>query len=111
MVDRDVFVQNLGKVKHRKILLIRIGLSLLFIALIAFMWMSKSGVSSSLQWTLKTAATVFFAGLAFWFITLIQKMCRRLELHCPNCHRNLSGPLSHKVLESGQCFQCGVKLF
>jgi hypothetical protein len=42
---------------------------------------------------------------------MLQKMSRRLNLHCPSCNRNLSGPMSQRVLASDQCFQCGMRLF
>jgi hypothetical protein len=110
-VDKQVFIQNLEQVKRRKILLIRIGLSLLFVTLIASMWLSKTKTSPSVMLTFKMVAIAFFAGLAYSFISMIQKMSRRLNLYCPNCNRSLSGPVSHKVLSSDQCFQCGMKLF
>jgi hypothetical protein len=36
---------------------------------------------------------------------------RRLGLHCPNCDRSLSGPLSRRVVESGNCSHCGAAIF
>jgi hypothetical protein len=110
-LDRQVFTQNLYLAKRRKILLLRIGLSLLFITLCTTMWLSKTKITPHAMLVYKTIAIAFFAALAYAFISMVQKMVRRLELHCPNCNRNLSGPMSHQVIESGQCFQCGMKLF
>lgn len=110
-MDKQVFIQNLAQVKRKKILFIRIGLSLLFVTLCTSMWLTKIKVSPHSMLTFKVLAIAFFAGLAYALISRIQKMCRRLDLYCPNCNRNLSGPMSHKVISSDQCFQCGMKLF
>lgn len=110
-MDRQVFTQNLQQAKRRKVLLLRIGLSCLFIAICTYMWLSKTAITPRTMLLFKVGTIAFLAGLAYLFITMVQSLCRRLELHCPNCQRNLSGPLSHKTLESGHCFQCGMKLF
>jgi hypothetical protein len=44
-------------------------------------------------------------------ISAIQRLTRRLGLHCPHCNRSLSGPLSHRVVESGNCSHCGAAIF
>ena len=41
-MDKQTFVANLLTVKKRKILLIRVALSILFVTLVAAMWMSKA---------------------------------------------------------------------
>jgi hypothetical protein len=110
-MDKQVFIQHLNMMNRRKILLIRIGMSLLFLTLCTFMWLTKSGISPRSMFIFKATATAFFAGLVFTFITMLQKMSRRLNLHCPSCNRNLSGPMSQRVLASDQCFQCGMRLF
>ncbi len=110
-MDRQLFTNNLQLAKRRKILLLRIGLSLLFITLCTSMWLSKTPITPRSMLVFKVGAIAFFAGLAYTFITMIQKFCRRLDLYCPNCNRNLSGPMSHKTLESGECYQCGMRLF
>ena len=110
-MDKQTFIQNLAQVRRRKILLIRIGMSLLFITLGTSMWLTRTRISPSGMLTFKGIAIAGFAGLVFWFITMLQNMGRRLGLHCPNCNRNLSGPQSQRVLASEQCFQCGMKLF
>ena len=110
-MDKQVFIQNLEQVKRRKVLLMRIGLSLLFVTICAAAWMKKSQVNPQAMLTFKTIAIAVFAALAYTFVTMIQNMSRRLGLNCPNCNRSLSGPLSHKVLSSDQCFRCGTRLF
>ena len=108
-MDRQEFIQNLERVKRRKILLIRLGASLLFVTLCSSMWLSKTHPSALGMF--KMVAIAIFAAMAYTFITTTQSLSRRLGLHCPGCGRNLSGPMSHKVLSTDQCFQCGMKLF
>ena len=110
-MDKQTFLQNLAQIRRRKILLIRIGMSLLFITLCTSMWLSKTRISPEGMLWFKGIAMVGFAALVYAFISVLQNLSRRLGLHCPNCKRNLSGPLSHKVISSDQCFQCGMKLF
>lgn len=110
-MDKQIFIQNLAQVRRRKILLIRIGLSLLFITLCTSMWLTKTRISHNGILVFKGIAIAGFAALVYSFIAMIQNMSRRLGLYCPNCNRNLSGPLSQKVISSDQCFQCGMKLF
>jgi hypothetical protein len=110
-MDKQVFVQNLDLIRRRKILLIRIGMSLLFVTLVTSMWLTKTDITPRGFLVFKGVAIAGFAALAYTFLTMLQKMSKRLGLHCPNCNRNLSGPLSHRVLSSDQCFQCGMKLF
>jgi hypothetical protein len=110
-MDKQLFIQNLEEVRRRKILLIRIGMSLLFITLCTAMWLSKTRISANGLLMFKGVAIAGFAGLVYGFLTMLQNLSRRLGLHCPNCNRNLSGPQSHRVLSSEQCFQCGMKLF
>jgi hypothetical protein len=110
-MDKQVFLQNLELVRRRKALYIRLGASLLFITLCTSMWLTKTSISPRGFLLFKGAAIACFAALAYGFITRIQKLCKRLGLHCPGCNRNLSGPQSPRVLASGQCHQCGMKLF
>jgi len=110
-MDKQAFIQNLDLVKRRKILFIRIGMSLLFITLCTSMWLTKTTISPRDFLLFKGIAIAGFAALAYTFISRIQRMSRHLGLHCPSCNRNLSGPQSHRVLASDQCFQCGMKLF
>ena len=110
-MDKQVFLQNLALDRRRKILLIRIGLSLLFVTLCTSMWLSKTRTSPHAMLMFKGIAIAGFAAMAYAFIVMIQNLSRRLGLHCPSCHRNLSGPQSHKVISSDRCFQCGMKLF
>ena len=110
-MDKQTFLQNLAQIRRRKLLLIRIGASLLFITLCTSMWLSKTRISPHGLLMFKGIAIAGFAALVYSFIAMLQHMSRRLGLHCPNCNRNLSGPLSHKVIASDQCFQCGMKLF
>lgn len=110
-MDKQTFIQNLELVRRRKVLLLRIGLSLLFITLCTSMWLTKTSITPRGMLIFKGVAIAGFAGLAYTFISMLQNMSRRLGLYCPGCNRNLSGPLSHKVLSSDQCFQCGMKLF
>jgi hypothetical protein len=110
-MDKQAFLQNLDLVRRKKALYIRIGMSLLFITLVTSMWLTKTSIGPRGFLLFKGTAIAGFAALAYVFLTRIQKLCKRLDLHCPGCSRNLSGPQSQRVLASGQCFQCGMKLF
>lgn len=110
-MDKQTFVQNLALVKSRKILLLRIGLSLLFVTLCVSIYLTKTRASHADLLTFKLIAMAVLAAVAYASVTMIQNMCRRLGLYCPNCKRNLSGALSHKVVATDSCFQCGTKLF
>ena len=110
-MDKQTFIQNLAQAKRRKILLLRIGLSLLFITLCTSIYLTKTHTSPEGMWIFKAIVIAVLALVAYTFVSMIQNMCRRLGLYCPNCKRNLSGPLSGKVLASDSCFQCGTKLF
>jgi hypothetical protein len=110
-MDKQTFIQNLAQLRRRKILFIRIGASLLFITLCTAMGLTKTSLSPQGLLIFKVVAIAGFAALVYSFIVMLQNMSRRLGLHCPSCNRNLSGPLSHKVISSDQCFQCGMKLF
>jgi hypothetical protein len=110
-MDKQVFIENLTQFRRRKILMIRIGASLLFITLSTSMWLSTTSISPHGMQLFKWTAIAGFAALMYTFIVKLQNMSKRLDLHCPHCDRNLSGPLSQKVLSTDQCFQCGAKLF
>lgn len=110
-MDRQVFTQNLQTAMRKKILLLRIGLSCLFVAICVTMWLSKTSITPRGMLLFKGGLIVFFAGLVYALVTLVQKTCRRLDLYCPSCNRNLSGPVRQKILDSGLCSQCGMKLF
>jgi len=110
-MDKQLFIQNLDLVKRKKILYIRVGMSLLFVTLCTAMWLSKTTLSPREFLTFKGVAIAGFAALAYVLISRIQGLSKSLGLHCPNCSRNLSGPQSHRVLATDQCFQCGMKLF
>lgn len=110
-MDKQDFLQNLEQIRRRKILLIRIGASLLFLTLCTAMWLTKTTISPKGMLWFKGTAIAAFAVLVYAFLSMLQNMSRRLGLHCPNCNRNLSGPQSHRVIASEQCFQCGMKLF
>lgn len=110
-MEKQAFLQNLLQVRRKKILFIRIGMSLLFITLCTAMWLTKTSISRNGMLLFKGIAIAGLAALAYTFVSRLQKMTKRLGLHCPNCNRNLSGPMSHKVISSEQCFQCGMKLF
>lgn len=110
-MDKQVFIRNLDTIKRRKVLLIRVGMSLLFITLCTAMWLTKTTITPRGMLTFKMVAIAVFGALAYAFVAMIQRLARRLDMYCPNCGRNLSGPLSHKVLANDQCFQCGMRLF
>lgn len=110
-MDKQVFLQNLLQLQRRKVLLMRIGLSLLFVTLIASVWLKKHHIDPQSLLIYKSIAIGVFAAMAYAFVTVIQSMARRLGLNCPKCGKNLSGPLANKVLSSEQCFRCGTRLF
>jgi hypothetical protein len=110
-MDKQTFVANLKTVKKRKILLMRVALSLLFVTLVASMWVTKAHPHDGVRTTFKTVSLLGFAMVVFACVSAIQRLTRRLGLHCPQCDRSLSGPLSHKVVDSGNCSHCGAALF
>ncbi|HWQ10060.1 MAG TPA: hypothetical protein VN436_13160 [Holophaga sp.] len=110
-MDKQVFTANLIQLQRRKVLLMRIGLSLLFVTIISSAWMRKNHVDQQTMLIYKSIAIGVFAAMAYAFVTVIQNMARRLGLNCPKCGKNLSGPLANKVLSSDQCFRCGTRLF
>ena len=110
-MDKQVFVTNLETVKKRKILLIRVALSILFVTLVAAMWMSKAHPHDAVRTTFRTVSMLGYAMVVYACISAIQRLTRRLGLHCPHCNRSLSGPLSHRVVESGNCSHCGAAIF
>jgi len=110
-MDKAVFVANLAQVKKRKVLLIRVALSALFLLLVGSMWMDKAHPHDQARSAFKTVGTVGFAAVVFLCITSVQRMARRLGLHCPHCGRSLSGPLSRKVVAGGTCYHCGSQVF
>lgn len=109
-MDKATFVANLAFVKKRKILLYRIALILLFLILAGSMWMSKAHPGPAMT-TFRMVGTGVFGVVVFVFITVVQRMNRQMGMHCPHCDRNLSGPLSRRVVETDTCVFCGNPLF
>lgn len=109
-MDKATFVANLAFVKKRKILLYRVALVALFALLATSMWMTKAHPGSAMT-TFRIIGTGAFGVLVFVLMTMVQRMNRRLGMHCPHCDRNLSGPLSRRVVESDTCVFCGNLLF
>jgi DNA-directed RNA polymerase subunit RPC12/RpoP len=110
-MDKDVFVANLKTVKERKILLLRVALSILFVTLVASVWVGKAHPHDAVQTTFKTFSMLGYAIVVYACVAAVQRMTRRLGLHCPHCGRSLSGPLSHRVVDSGNCSHCGSAIF
>jgi hypothetical protein len=59
----------------------------------------------------KTFSLLGYALVVFACVTAVQRLTRRLGLHCPHCGRSLSGPMSHRVVDSGNCSHCGMAIF
>jgi len=110
-MDKQAFVTNLEAVKKRKILLIRVALSILFVTLCTSMWMQKVHPNDGVRTTFKTFALLGYGIVVYACVAAVQRMTRRLGLHCPHCNRSLSGPQSHRVVESGNCSHCGLAIF
>jgi len=110
-MDKQVFVTNLGMVKKRKILLIRVALSILFVTLLTSVYMNKVHPHDAIRTTFRTFSLLGYGMVVYACISAIQRLTRRLGLHCPHCNRSLSGPLSHRVVESGNCSHCGAAIF
>jgi len=110
-LDKNLFIANLTLVRKRKILLIRLALSLLFLTLVASMWLSKAPVTAGFRQTFKTVSTLGFGMVVYACVAAIGRMTRRLGLHCPHCQRSLAGPLSHRAVSAETCFHCGGSLF
>jgi len=110
-MDKQVFLTNLEAVKRRKILLLRIALSILFVTLVASVWVTKVHPHDGVRTTFKTFSLLGYGIVVYACVTAVQRMTRRLGLHCPHCDRSLSGPLSHRVVESGNCSHCGMAIF
>ena len=110
-MDKQAFVTNLEAVKQRKILLIRVALSILFVTLLASVWVTKVHPHDAVRTTFKTFSLLGYGMVVYACVTAIQRMTRRLGLHCPHCGRSLSGPQSHRAVDSGNCFHCGAAIF
>jgi hypothetical protein len=110
-MDKEAFVTNLEAVKKRKILLIRVALSILFVTLVASVWVGKAHPHDAVQTTFKTFSMLGYSMVVYACISAVQRMTRRLGLHCPHCDKSLSGPQSHRVVASGNCSHCGMAVF
>jgi hypothetical protein len=110
-MDKQLFVTNLEAVKKRKILLIRIALSVLFIILVGNMWLSKTHPHDGVLSTFKTVSILGYMIVVFVCVTAMQRLTKRKGLHCPHCNRSLSGPQSHRVVDSETCIHCGNRIF
>jgi len=110
-MDKEAFVSNLEAVKKRKILLIRVALSILFVTLVTSVWVGKVHPHDAVQTTFKTISMLGYAMVVYACIAAVQRMTRRLGLHCPHCDKSLSGPQSHRVVASGNCSHCGMAVF
>jgi L-lactate permease len=110
-MDKQVFVTNLEAVKKQKILLIRVALSILFVTLIASVWVTKVHPHDAVRTTFKTFSMIGYGLVVYACVAAVQRLTRRLGLHCPHCGRGLSGPQSHRVVESGNCSHCGMAIF
>jgi len=110
-LDKSLFIENLARVRKRKVLLLRLSLSLLFVILAASMWLSKAQVTDGFRHGYKTVSILVFGLVVYACVAAIARMTRRLGLHCPHCQRSLAGPLSHRAVASDTCFHCGMGLF
>jgi hypothetical protein len=110
-MDKQLFVTNLEAVKKRKVLLLRIALSFLFIILVASMWLSKTHPHDAIRTTFKTFSILSFMIVVYACISAMQRMNKRLGLHCPHCNRSLAGPQSHRAVATETCFHCGNRIF
>lgn len=110
-MEKTTFVTNLALLRKRKILLIRVALSLLWLTLVAFMWLSKAHVSDGFRHVFKTGAILLFGSVVYACVAAMGSMARRLGLHCPHCQRSLAGPNSQRAVDNGTCFHCGMNLF
>ncbi len=110
-MHKDEFAANLAVVKKRKILMIRVALSILFVLLATSMYMNKVHPKDGVRSVFLAVCMVGYPAVVYLCITSVQRLGRRLGLHCPHCGRSLSGPLAHKVVESGTCLHCGNYVF
>jgi hypothetical protein len=110
-MEKLEFEANLAAVKERKILLLRVALSTLFVLLVTSMWIDKAHPHDGVRTVFKTVSLIGYPMVVFVCITAVQRMSRRLGLHCPHCDRSLSGPVGRKVLASDTCCHCGNRLF
>jgi len=110
-LEKTTFVTNLTLLRKRKILLIRVALSLLWLTLVAMMWLSKAQVTDGFRNGFKTGAILLFGAVVYVCVAALGRMSRRLGLHCPHCQRSLTGPNSQRAVDNGTCFHCGMNLF
>jgi hypothetical protein len=110
-LEKPTFVTNLAVLRKRKILLIRLCLALLWVILVAFMWLSKAHVGAGFRYGFKTSAILALAGVVYASVAAIGRLTRSLGLNCPQCDRSLGGPQSANAVRSGTCFHCGADLF
>jgi uncharacterized membrane protein YkgB len=110
-MDKRTFVDRLEAVKRRKILLIRISLSVLFVILATSMWMSKAHPNDGVRPVFKSASIFGFMIVVYACVASLQRMGRRLGLQCPHCDARLTGLVGQKAAASETCFHCGQRLF
>jgi hypothetical protein len=110
-MDKHVFSRNLETVKRRKILLIRVSLSLLFLILVTSMWMAKAHPHDAVRSTFKTVSLLGFMAVVYLCVASIQRLAQRLGLLCPHCSRGLSGLQGQQALASETCGHCGQRIF
>ena len=110
-MDKQIFVTNLALLKKRKILVIRIALSILFVTLLTSVYMNKVHPDDAIRSSFRTFSLIGYGIVVYTCISAIQRLTRRLGLLCPQCNRSLSGPQSHRVVQSGNCNRCGAAIF
>ena len=110
-MDKQGFIDNLNRHRRHKAFMIRIAMSVLFMALAGSMWMDKVHPHDGARTAYRAAAGVAVVVAVFLCLTAVQRLGRRLGLHCPHCDRSLSGPVGRKVLASDTCCHCGNRLF
>ena len=110
-MDKQTFVDNLETAKKRKILLLRIALSFLFVILVASMWIGKTHPHDAVRPAFKTFSILGFMAVVYLCVSAAQRLTRRLGLHCPHCSRSLAGPMSRQAVASETCTHCGMRIF
>jgi hypothetical protein len=108
---RADFVGRLDRLNRRKILLLRVALSCLFVLLLTSMWMTKAHPHDTVHSAFKAVSTLGFMAVVYACLASLQRLGRSLGLYCPHCGGRLTGVLGRKAALAEACVHCGQSLF
>ena len=108
---RADFVGRLDRLNRRKILLLRVALSCLFVLLVTSMWMTKAHPHDTVHSVFKVLSALGFMVVVYVCVASLQRLGRRLGLYCPHCGGRLTGVLGRRAAAAEACVHCRQNLF